>query len=84
VKELTSKLDAAEQDKVNFEMQIESLLEYNKQVKNIEVQEQSLKKLKTTLDQKQKSLEAESARQQQNEENLRKEQAEWKAVNTKR
>jgi len=43
-----------------------------------------LKKLKTTLDQKQKALEAESKRQQQDEENLRKEQAEWKDVNTKR
>lgn len=43
-----------------------------------------MKKLKTTLDQKQKALEAESKRQQQDEENLRKEQAEWKDVNTKR
>ena len=65
-------------------MQVAALLEYNKQAKNIEVKEQSLKKLKTTLDQKQKALEAESKRQQQDEENLRKEQAEWKAVNTKR
>jgi len=40
--------------------------------------------LKTTLEQRQKALEAESKRQQQEEENLRKEQAEWKAVNTKR
>lgn len=33
-----------------FEVQVETMLEYNKQIKNIEVQEQSLKKLKSTLD----------------------------------
>ena len=32
------------------EVQVETMLEYNKQIKNIEVQEQSLKKLKSTLD----------------------------------
>jgi len=53
-------------------------------VKNIEVQEQSLKKLKSTLDQKQKALTAEEQRVKQSEELLRKEQAEWKAENTKR
>ena len=31
-------------------MQVDAMLEYNKQIKNIEVQEQSLKKLKGTLD----------------------------------
>jgi len=65
-------------------MQVEAMLEYNKQIKNIEVQEQTLKKLKGTLDNKQKSLESEEKRQRQNEELLRKEQSEWKAVNTKR
>ena len=65
-------------------MQVEALLEYNQQAKNIEVQEQSLQKLKGTLDQKQSSLEAEETRQRHSEELLRKEQAEWKEVNTKR
>ena len=60
------------------------MLEYNKQAKNIEVQEQSLRKLKGTLDSKQKALEAEEKRQKQSEELLRKEQAEWKDANTKR
>lgn len=69
---------------MEFELQVEAMLEYNKQIKNIEVQEASLKKLKGTLDQKQKSLEGEERRQKQSEELLRKEQAEWKAVNTKR
>lgn len=48
------------------------------------MQEKSLKKLKGTLDQKQKSLEAEEKRQKQSEDLLKKEQTEWKAVNTKR
>ena len=65
-------------------MQVEALLEYNEQAKNIEVQEQSLQKLKSTLDQKQSSLEAEETRQRHSEELLRKEQAEWREVNTKR
>ena len=43
-----------------------------------------MKKLRSTLDSKQKSLEYEDKRQKQNEELLRKEQAEWKTVNTKR
>lgn len=60
------------------------MLEYNKQAKNIEVQEASLKKLKGTLDLKQKALESEEKRQKQSEELLKKEQDEWKAVNTKR
>ena len=65
-------------------MQVDAMLEYNKQIKNIEVQEQSLKKLKGTLDSKQKSLDTEERRQRQAEELLRKEQSEWKDVNTKR
>ena len=48
------------------------------------MQEASLKKLKSTLDQKTKSLETEEKRQKQSEELLRKEQADWKAANTKR
>ena len=55
-------------------MQVDSLLEYNTQVKNIEVQEKSLLKLKNTLEQKQKSLAAEEQRQKQSEDQLRKEQ----------
>ncbi len=43
-----------------------------------------MKKSRSTLEQKQKALESEEKRQKQNEELLRKEQAEWKAVNTKR
>ena len=31
-------------------MQVKAMLEYSKQIKNLEVQEQSLKKLKSTLD----------------------------------
>lgn len=65
-------------------MQVASLLEYNLQVKNIEVQEQSLKKLRSNLDQKQKTLESEEKRQKQSEELLKKEQSEWKAENDKR
>lgn len=36
------------------------------------------------MDSKQKALESEDKRQKQNEESLRKEQGDWKAVNTKR
>ena len=43
-----------------------------------------MKKLKSTLDQKQKSLETEEKNQRQSEDSLRKEQAEWKSANTKR
>ena len=81
---LQQKLEQAEEEKNQFETQVEALLEYNKQAKNIEVQEKSLKKLKGTLDQKQKALEAEEKRQKQSEDLLKKEQTEWKAVNTKR
>ena len=84
IKSLKDQLAGAEEEKKQFELQVDSLLEYNRQVKNIEVQEQSLKKSRSTLEQKQKALESEEKRQKQNEELLRKEQAEWKAVNTKR
>ena len=40
--------------------------------------------MKSALDQKQKALEAEEKRQKLSEELLKKEQAEWKDVNTKR
>ena len=60
------------------------MLEYNNQIKNLEVQEQSLKKLKSTLDQKQALLDSEDKRQRQTEELLRKEQSEWKDINSKR
>ena len=43
-----------------------------------------MSKLKGTLDQKQKALDAVEGRQQQAEELLRKEQSEWKAIHTKR
>ena len=84
VKDLQKQLTFAESKKMEFELQVEAMLEYNKQIKNIEVQEASLKKLKSTLDQKQKSLETEEKNQRQSEDSLRKEQAEWKSANTKR
>ena len=84
IKSLQTSLEFSESKKEEFELQVEAMLEYNKQIKNIEVQEASLKKLKSTLDQKTKSLETEEKRQKQSEELLRKEQADWKAANTKR
>ena len=37
IKALQGKLESAESEKQSFEMQVEALLEYNKQAKNIEV-----------------------------------------------
>ena len=54
IKSLKYQLAQAEEAKRQFELQVDSLLEYNRQVKNIEVQEQSLKKLRSTVDSKQK------------------------------
>ena len=65
-------------------MQVEALLNFNEQIKNVEAERQVMSKLKGTLDQKQKALDAVEGRQQQAEELLRKEQSEWKAIHTKR
>ena len=65
-------------------MQVEALLNFNEQIKNVEAEQQVMSKLKGTLDQKQKALDAVEGRQQQAEELLRKEQSEWKAIHTKR
>ena len=51
-KELKQQLAEAENKRQELELQVQTMLEYSKQIKNLEVQEQSLKKLKSVLEQK--------------------------------
>ena len=52
VEELKRQLEQAETKKQQFEMQVEAMLDFNEQIKNLEVEEQSMTKLKSSLDSK--------------------------------
>ena len=69
---------------MQLEMQLDTLQGYVQQAKDLDESENELRKLQNIIAQQQKSIESEQKRLSRAEEILKKEQAEWKEVYTKK